>query len=102
MSYIVHKVCSGVFFQSLVCVFPGLPYGLPDTVLPAAVLQHVLRSPQQHRETNSTVYRPLALLSAAPTLLTPMSQHRRICCLIASALVKNVHCGKEKGEKHWG
>lgn len=44
----------------IVCVFPGLPDGLPDTVCPAAMLQHVLRPPQQHRETNSTVCRPLA------------------------------------------
>lgn len=46
------------------CVFffppSGLPDGLPDAVCPAAMLQHVLRAPQQQWETNATVYWPLA------------------------------------------
>lgn len=52
---------------TLSSIFSGLPYRLPDTVCPAAMLQYVLRPPQQHRETNSTVYRPLAPPSATST-----------------------------------
>lgn len=51
----------------------GLPYRLPDTVRPAAVLQHVLRPPQPSRETNPSVYRPLAPPSAAPAHHLPSS-----------------------------
>lgn len=51
----------------------GLPYRLPDTVRPAAVLQHVLRPPQPSRETNPSVYRPLASPSAAPAHHLPSS-----------------------------
>ena len=38
----------------------GLPDRLPDAVRPAAVLQHVLRPPQQRRADNPAVDRPLA------------------------------------------
>lgn len=51
----------------------GLPYRLPDTVRPAAMLQHVLRPPQPSRETNPSVYRPLAPPSAAPAHHLPSS-----------------------------
>lgn len=54
----------------VMCPLLGLPDRLPDTVRPAAVLQYVLRSPQQRRETNPAVYRSLApppvCLSATP------------------------------------
>lgn len=65
---------------------PGLPDGLPDAVCPAAVLQYVLRPPQQRRETNITVDRPLAPPSAARHLLpsttppqNPLLLHHHLC-----------------------
>lgn len=56
----------------IICLPPlapsaGLPHRLPDSVCPAAVLQHVLRPPQQLRETNSAINRPLARPAAFPT-----------------------------------
>lgn len=62
--------------------FPGLPDGLPDAVCPAAMLQHVFRPPQQQRETNAAVHRPLAPPRAPRTrqtcsLLSPHPFHSR-------------------------
>lgn len=48
------------FFILTYFLFLGIPNRLPDAVCPAALLQHVLRPPQQHWETNSAVDRPLA------------------------------------------
>lgn len=66
--FVHHNLVRWCVFFFLVPSSAGLPHRLPDSVCPAAVLQHVLRPPQQLRETNSAVSRPLA----RPTLL---SQH---------------------------
>lgn len=58
----------------------GLPHRLPDSVCPAAVLQHVLRPPQQRGETNAAVHRPLAPPAAFPThSSSPSSRARHFC-----------------------
>lgn len=72
----------GVIFKFISFAFPGLPDGLPDAVCPAAMLQHVFRPPQQQRETNAAVHRPLAPPRAPPTrqtcpLLSPHPFHSR-------------------------
>lgn len=72
----------GVIFKLIYFGFPGLPDGLPDAVCPAAMLQHVFRPPQQQRETNAAVHRPLAPPRAPRTrqtcsLLSPHPFHSR-------------------------
>lgn len=74
----------GVVFKLIYFGFPGLPDGLPDAVCPAAVLQHVFRPPQQQRETNAAVHRPLAPPHAPGT--------RQTCSLfVASPLPPEIH-----------
>lgn len=91
----IHMVSNIFYFNFL---FPGIPNRLPDAVCPAALLQHVLRPPQQHWETNSAVDRPLA-----PQLLPAHSysilQHPLFYWPIISTPMMNLQQKKVKGNK---
>lgn len=92
--FVHHNLVSWyVFF--LVPSSAGLPHRLPDSVCPAAVLQHVLRPPQQLRETNSAVSRPLA----RPTLL---SQHTHtLHSPVPSLLLTRHFCSRGEIHSKW-
>lgn len=86
------RMLSNIFYFNF--LFPGIPNRLPDAVCPAALLQHVLRPPQQHWETNSAVYRPLAPQLLFQYIRTPFSSV--LSSIGPSFLLPWRICGKRK------
>lgn len=93
--FVHHNLVRWYVFFYLLPSSAGLPHRLPDSVCPAAVLQHVLGPPQQLRETNSAVSRPLA----RPTLL---SQHTHtLHSPVPSLLLPRHFCSRGEIHSKW-
>lgn len=82
----------------------GLPDRLPDTVCPAAMLQRVLKPPQQRWETDPAVYRPLARRPPLPTqpsscIIKCSSNAITLCSWWIYKMAKRQRKSADSGEK---